>query len=92
MLGKCACHPTAMLEHRLNRSATTIQSKPQQIAEATWLAIEKAVVAGMGYSEASRAFKVSVHAIIMKRRRNRWPVPSRIQERWRYSHVTGPTM
>ena len=34
---------------------------PQQIDEATWLAIEKAVVAGMGYSEASRAFNVNVH-------------------------------
>jgi hypothetical protein len=28
MLGKCACHPTTMLEHRLNRSATTIQKQP----------------------------------------------------------------
>jgi hypothetical protein len=55
--------------------------QPQQIPEATWLAIEKAVVAGMGYSEASRAFNVDVHAIMMRSSRNRWPVGSRIQKR-----------
>jgi hypothetical protein len=54
---------------------------PQAISPATWLSIEKAVVAGMGYSEASRAFNVSVHAIMMKSKRNHWPVASRIQQR-----------
>jgi hypothetical protein len=55
--------------------------KPQQIPEATWVAIEKAVVACMGFSEASRAFNVDVHAVMMRSRRNRWPVGSRIQRR-----------
>ena len=42
---------------------------PQVIDEATWLAIEKAVCAGMGFSEASRAFNIrSPHAIIMRSR------------------------
>jgi hypothetical protein len=58
--------------------------KPQQISEATWLAIEKAVVAGMGYSEAARVFGIrSPHAIIMRSRRDKWPVPSRVEERAR---------
>ena len=54
---------------------------PQQIDEATWLAIEKAVVAGMGFSEASRA--VNVHTIIMRSRRDHWPTSSRVEERAR---------
>jgi hypothetical protein len=58
--------------------------KPQQISEATWLAIEKAVVAGMGYSEAARVFGIHCpHAIIMRSRRDKWPVPSRVEERAR---------
>jgi hypothetical protein len=58
--------------------------KPQQISEATWLAIEKAVVAGMGYSEAARVFGIRCpHAIIMRSRRDKWPVPSRVEERAR---------
>ena len=58
--------------------------KPQQISEATWLAIEKAVVAGMGYSEAARVFGIRcAHAIIMRSRRDKWPVPSRVEERAR---------
>ena len=58
--------------------------KPQQISEATWLATEKAVVAGMGYSEAARVFGIrSPHAIIMRSRRDKWPVPSRVEERAR---------
>jgi hypothetical protein len=58
--------------------------KPQQISEATWLAIEKAVVAGMGYSEAARVFGIrSPHAVIMRSRRDKWPVPSRVEERAR---------
>ena len=36
----------------------------------------------MGYSEAARRFGIrSPHAIIMRARRNKWPVPSRIEER-----------
>lgn len=60
----------------------TMPNKPQNIAVETWQAVEKAVCAGMGYSEAARRFGVrSPHAIIMRARRNRWPVPSRIVER-----------
>jgi hypothetical protein len=54
---------------------------PQQIDEATWLAIEKAVCAGLGYSAAARQFDVSVFAIMQRARRNNWPVGSRIQRR-----------
>jgi hypothetical protein len=58
--------------------------QPQRISEATWQAIEKAVVAGMGYSEAARNFGIrSPHAIIMRSRRDKWPVPSRVEERAR---------
>jgi hypothetical protein len=57
---------------------------PQVIAPEVWVAIEKAVVAGMGYSEAARNFGIrSPHAIIMRSRRDKWPVPSRVEERAR---------
>ena len=60
----------------------TMPTKPQYIAVETWQAVEKAVCAGMGYTEAARRFGIrSPHAIIMKARRNKWPVPSRIVER-----------
>jgi hypothetical protein len=54
---------------------------PQVIAPEVWVAIEKAVVGGMGYSEASRRFHVSVFAIMQRSKRNNWPVGSRIQRR-----------
>ena len=57
---------------------------PQMIAPEVWVAIEKAIVAGMGYSEAARNFGIrSPHAIIMRSRREKWPVPSRVEERAR---------
>lgn len=56
--------------------------EPQFIEPKTWQAVEKAVCAGLGYSEAARRFGIdSPHAIIMRARRNRWPVQSRIVER-----------
>ena len=58
--------------------------KPQKISEKTWRSVEAAVCAGMGYTEAAKRFGIrSPHAIIMRARRNRWPVPSRIKERTR---------
>ena len=57
---------------------------PQVIASEVWLAVEKAVCAGMGYSQAARTFGIrSPHAIIMRSRRDKWPVPSRVEERAR---------
>ena len=56
----------------------------QVISTETWEAIEKAVCAGMGFSEAARVFGVlSPHTIIMRSRAQHWPVPSRVQERAR---------
>ena len=67
-----------------NQKARKKPKKPQQISEATWLAVEKAVCAGMGYSEAARVFGIrSPHAIIMRSRRDKWPIPSRVEERAR---------
>ena len=58
--------------------------KAQVIASEVWLAVEKAVCAGMGYSQAARAFGIrSPHAIIMRTRRDKWPIPSRVEERAR---------
>jgi hypothetical protein len=58
--------------------------KAQVIAPEVWLAVEKAVCAGMGYSQAARAFGIrSPHAIIMRSRREKWPIPSRVEERAR---------
>ena len=58
--------------------------KAQVITPEVWLAVEKAVCAGMGYSQAARAFGIrSPHAIIMKSRRDGWAVPSRVEERAR---------
>ena len=58
--------------------------KPQSIDEATWDAVKSACIAGMGYSQAARNFGVrSPHAIIMRSRREKWPVPSRVEERAR---------
>ena len=38
----------------------------------------------MGYSQAARTFGIrSPHAIIMRSRRDKWPVPSRVEERAR---------
>jgi muconolactone delta-isomerase len=54
---------------------------PQAISSETWKAIETACVAGMGYSEAARRFGINVHAVIMRSRRSKWAVPSRILER-----------
>ena len=54
---------------------------PSQISEETWLAIEKSVLAGGGYSEVGRRFNVSAHAIMGRCRRHGWAVPSRIAER-----------
>jgi hypothetical protein len=59
-----------------------VHSNPQSIPAQTWQAVEKAVCAGMGYSEAARRFGIrSPHTIIMRARRNKWAVPSRIEER-----------
>lgn len=56
--------------------------KVRKIASETWQAVEKAVCAGMGYSEAARRFGLrSPHTIIMRARRNHWPVPSRVEDR-----------
>jgi hypothetical protein len=39
-------------------------------------------VAGIGYSEAARVFGIrSPHAIIMKSRRDRWPIANRVEQR-----------
>jgi hypothetical protein len=67
-----------------SQKARKKSKQPQRISDATWQAIEKAVVAGMGYSEAARNFGIhSPHAIIMRSRREKWPVPSRVEERAR---------
>jgi hypothetical protein len=73
-------------EHTMPASQIARQKprKAQVIAPEVWLAVEKAVCAGMGYSQAARAFGIrSPHAIIMKSRRDKWPVPSRVEERAR---------
>ena len=58
--------------------------KAQVITPEVWLAVEKAVCAGMGYSQAARAFGIrSPHTVIMRSRRDRWPIPSRVEERAR---------
>jgi hypothetical protein len=55
---------------------------PQTIEPATWDAVKAACVAGIGYSEAARVFGIrSPHAIIMKSRRDRWPIPDRVEQR-----------
>ena len=55
---------------------------PQAIEPATWDAVKAACVAGIGYSEAARVFGIrSPHAIIMKSRRDRWPIPNRVEQR-----------
>jgi hypothetical protein len=42
---------------------------PQQISPQTWMAVEAAIcIGGLGYSEASRKFNVSPHAIMLKLR------------------------
>ena len=54
------------------------------IDEATWEAVKSACVAGMGYSKAAKTFGIrSPHAIIMRSRRDKWPIPSRVEERAR---------
>ena len=59
-----------------------VNKQPQAISEKTWEAIKAACISGMGFSAAARAFGINnVHTIIMKCRRNRWPIPARIQER-----------
>ena len=55
---------------------------PQTIEPATWDAVKAACVAGIGYSEAARVFGIrSPHSIIMKSRRDRWPIPNRVEQR-----------
>ena len=57
-------------------------NSPQAIEPATWDAVKAACVAGIGYSEAARVFGIrSPHAIIMKSRRDRWPIPNRVEQR-----------
>ena len=59
-----------------------VKKQPQAISEKTWEAVKAACISGMGFSAAARAFGINnVHTIIMKCRRNRWPIPARIQER-----------
>ena len=59
-----------------------VNKQPQAISEKTWEDIKAACISGMGFSAAARAFGINnVHTIIMKCRRNRWPIPARIQER-----------
>jgi hypothetical protein len=54
----------------------------QRTSPETWQAVEKAVCAGMGYTEAARRFGIhSPHTIMMRARRNKWPVPARIKQR-----------
>ena len=55
----------------------------QQISLQTWETIKLAVVNGMGFSEAAKAFHVNVHTVIMRSRRDRWPTSSRVEERAR---------
>ena len=57
------------------------------IAPELWVAIEKAVCAGLGYSAAARQFNVSVFAIMQRSKRNNWPVGSRIQRRVEALHA-----
>jgi hypothetical protein len=57
-------------------------AQPQAISGKTWEAIKLACVGGMGFSEAARAFGINnAHTVIMKARRNHWPIPARVQER-----------
>jgi hypothetical protein len=56
---------------------------PQAISEKLWETIKLACVGGMGFSEAARHFGVSPHAVIMRSRREFWPISSRIEERAR---------
>ena len=59
-----------------------VNKQPQVISEKAWEDIKAACISGMGFSAAARAFGINnVHTIIMKCRRNRWPIPARIQER-----------
>jgi hypothetical protein len=64
-----------------NKKPRKTPKDPQVIAPEIWKAIETACVAGMGYSEAARRFGINVHAVIMRSRRSKWAVPSRIEER-----------
>jgi hypothetical protein len=59
-----------------------VNKQPQAISDKTWEAIKAACISGMGFSAAARAFGINnVHTIIMKCRRNQWPIPARIRER-----------
>jgi hypothetical protein len=71
----------ASLRKAKNAIVGVRKAQPQAISPEIWKAIEAACVAGMGYSEAARRFGISVHAIIMRSRRNKWPVGSRIERR-----------
>jgi hypothetical protein len=56
--------------------------KPHAIDSETWKTVEAAIcIGGLGYSEASRKFNVSPHAIMMKAKRHGWAVPSKIAKR-----------
>jgi hypothetical protein len=60
----------------------SVTKQPQAISKKTWEAIKLACVSGMGFSEAARAFGINnAHTVIMKARRNHWPIPTRVQER-----------
>jgi hypothetical protein len=71
-----------MLQCRQPAKKRKKHKSPQAIEPATWDAVKAACVAGIGYSEAARVFGIrSPHAIIMKSRRDRWPIPSRVEHR-----------
>jgi hypothetical protein len=51
----------------------------------------------IAYSQAARAFGIrSPHTVIMRSRRDRWPIPSRVEERaliaWSASGALGPNI
>jgi hypothetical protein len=67
------------------RSRKKLRKKPappQKISPETWQSIKASCVSGISFSEAARAFGIrDVHAIIMRSRRQSWPVPTQIQAR-----------
>ena len=56
----------------------------QKISRETWAAIKSACISGMSYAEASRAFGIRIpETILMKSKREHWPVPNRVEQRSR---------
>ena len=66
------------------KKARKKQKAPQRLGPEVWKAIELAVVAGgLTFAEVARRFNVDIHTVMMRSRRGRWAVPTRISKRVR---------